>query len=156
MEKVFKTAGKSVVLNGRKIWRIVRRSEGKASFPEEVSSPRLSWQPDTAVAFSQFISRLKIQSSSQYNSGHGISSIHSTAQFVWLLSEFSSTFRILVYFLNFGQKWTRNRVPRLPLFSNSRWRCLGEDKIFFSNSYQATIVKDKEKLSWRFAETVQL
>jgi len=36
----------------------------------------------------------------------------------WLLSEFSSTFRILVYFPNFGRKWTRNRVPRFPLFSN--------------------------------------
>ena len=37
----------------------------------------------------------------------------------WLLSEFSSIFRILVYFPNFGRKWTRNRVPRFPLFSNS-------------------------------------
>ena len=37
----------------------------------------------------------------------------------WLLSEFSSTFRILVYVPNFGRKWTRNRVPRFPLFSNS-------------------------------------
>ena len=37
----------------------------------------------------------------------------------WLLSEFSSTFRILVFFPNFGRKWTRNRVPRFPLFSNS-------------------------------------
>ena len=37
----------------------------------------------------------------------------------WLLSEFLSTFRILVYFQNFGRKWTRNWVPRFPLFSNS-------------------------------------
>merc|ERR1719397_766104 len=32
---------------------------------------------------------------------------------------FLTTFRILVYFPNLGRKWTRNRVPRFPLFSNS-------------------------------------
>ena len=32
---------------------------------------------------------------------------------------FMATFQILVYFPNFGRKWTRNRVPRFPLFSNS-------------------------------------
>ena len=35
-----------------------------------------------------------------------------------LLSEFLFTFRIRIYFPNFGRKWTLNRDPRVPLFSN--------------------------------------
>ena len=68
-----------------------------------------------------------------------------TFPILWLLSEFSSTFRILVYFPNFGRKWTRNRVPRFPLFSNSAlnlpFGCLDSLKLTFSSlTHPPTII----------------
>ena len=43
----------------------------------------------------------------------------SLSWFSRLLYEFMSTFRILIWFPMFGQKDTKNWVPRFPLFSNS-------------------------------------